>query len=130
VASRLVGCEVLGCLSRRELLRVARLATLIAYDEGEPIVVEGDHGIGFYVVLSGCATVSVDGELRRGLLEGDCFGELCLLGRDQRSASVVAATDLECAVLEGWSFRALLKEYPCVAQALAARAALYEAPHQ
>src|SRR5215471_21413803 len=100
LASRLTGCQVLGCLSRRELLRVARLATVIGYDEGEPIVVEGDRGIGFYVLLSGCATVSVDGELRRALLEGDCFGELCLLGRDQRSATVVAATDLECAVIQ------------------------------
>jgi CRP-like cAMP-binding protein len=126
LASRLAACPVLGCLTSRELRGLARQATWLSYGEGEPVVVEGDRGIGFYVVLSGCASVSIDGELRRALREGDCFGELSLLGCGQRSATVVAATDLECAAFAVWIFTALLRERPCVAEALSARVALYD----
>jgi CRP-like cAMP-binding protein len=117
---------VLGCLDRGELRGLAQQATRMVYLEGEPVVVEGNHGIGFYVVLSGCASVSVDGELLRALRPGDCFGEVCLLGQERRSATVVAATDLECAVVAAWCFRALVAVHPCVADALAVQAELYE----
>jgi CRP/FNR family transcriptional regulator, cyclic AMP receptor protein len=119
---------VLSCVNQRERERLASRATLIGYREGETVVIEGQGGAGFYVILAGCASVSVDGHLRRALGRGDSFGELSLLGRRPRSATVVAATDLHCAVFPLWEFRSFVAEHPCVASSLRRQMVPYLAP--
>ena len=115
-------------MSQRDLARLARRATQIVYREGEPVVVQGQGGVGFYVILAGCASVSVDGYLRRALGPGDSFGELSLISGRPRSTTVVAATDLHCAVFTPWEFRSLVAEHPCVASSLAREVAQYLGP--
>jgi len=61
---------------------------------GKPIVLEGEGGDHFYVVLRGLLAVSNQGGLgpRRVLRPGDYFGEVALAMDVPRTASVTALT--------------------------------------
>jgi CRP-like cAMP-binding protein len=109
----------------KALARLSRRARRVVHGEGELVVAEGEPGVGFYVIVDGDAAVSVDGELVRALGPGDSFGELSLVSGRPRSASVVAATDLELAAVPAWDFRAFVDAYPCVARSLALQSLSY-----
>ena len=103
--------------SGRELRIVARHADAIHLPEGSVLFEEGDTGDAFYVVLEGTA------EVRRGTGRrlnsvgvGGWFGELALLDAAPRSASVVATSELEVAVLGARIFRTLLRELPTISE--------------
>ena len=61
---------------------------------GNPIVLEGEEGDDFYVILRGLVAVSNQGGLgpRRLLRPGDYFGEVALAMEIPRTASVRALT--------------------------------------
>ena len=60
---------------------------------GAPLVIEGDEGERFYVVLSGLLSVAQDGRGQRRMLQpGDYFGEVALAMGVPRTASVAAVT--------------------------------------
>ena len=107
---------LLAGLDKRSLGRVAGQMRERHVDAGSDVVVQGQSGIGFFVILSGEATVTVDGEERRTLGPGDYFGEIALLGKDAvRSATVTARSDLELAGLTSWQFHPLVMEEPQIA---------------
>jgi CRP/FNR family cyclic AMP-dependent transcriptional regulator len=117
--------QLLAGVQKRELERLARLFRERTFPEGSTITVEGDPGIGFFVIVDGSAEVSVAGERRAALGPGDSFGEMALIDEGPRSATVVAATDLRCLGLSAWDFKPFVEEHPTVAwtmlQALARR---------
>jgi CRP-like cAMP-binding protein len=83
---------------------------------------EGDTGDAFYVVLDGTAEVRKGKANRRvnSLGSGAYFGEMALLDAAPRSATVVAATELELAVLGARIFRTLLRELPTISERMLA----------
>jgi CRP-like cAMP-binding protein len=85
---------------------------------GTVIIEQGQPGVGFFVIASGSATVSVRGQAVRTLTAGDHFGEVALIDDGPRMAEVVAETDMECYALPAWQFRAFVKDHPDVAWAL------------
>lgn len=85
------------------------------YKAGETVVVEGEGGVGFFVIDSGTATVSVGGEEKRKLGSGDYFGEVALVGETDRTATVTANDDLRCYGLTAWAFRPIVEENASVA---------------
>jgi small-conductance mechanosensitive channel/CRP-like cAMP-binding protein len=73
------------------------------YGVGETIIREGADGASMFVLVTGEASVSVDGSggepaLVATLRGGDCFGEMSLLTGEKRSANVIALSD--CEVIE------------------------------
>jgi CRP-like cAMP-binding protein len=81
---------------------------------GDVIATEGESGLNFFVVESGEATVTVgDREVRR-LVAGDSFGEVALVDKSARSATVTAATAMRCHALPVWSFRSFAQSNPDV----------------
>ena len=107
---------LLAGLDKRSLARVAAQMRTRHVDAGSDVVVQGQSGVGFFVILSGEATVTVDGEERPTLRAGDYFGEIALLSKDAvRSATVTARTDLELAGLTSWQFHPLVIEEPRIA---------------
>jgi CRP-like cAMP-binding protein len=102
-------------LDRRELDRIAGSMKERTFKAGETVIVEGEGGVGFFVIDSGHATVSVAGDERRKLGPGDYFGEVALLGETDRTATVTADDDLRCYGLTSWAFRPIVEENASVA---------------
>ena len=89
------------------------------FDAGETATVEGQHGVGFFVIVSGSATVTVGGQQVATLGAGDYFGEVALLsGEGKRTATITADTDLDCLGMTSWHFKPFLQEHPEIAWAL------------
>jgi ATP-binding cassette subfamily B protein len=73
---------------------------------GDPIVLEGDEGDDFYVILRGLVAVSHPGGLapRRMLRPGDYFGEVALAMDIPRTASVTALVPTTVATCDKETF--------------------------
>ena len=67
------------------------------------------HGSNFYIIKSGTAAISVNGEPVRTLTSGQSFGELALIQNTKRTATVTAASELVLWVLEQMSFKAAVR---------------------
>jgi CRP/FNR family cyclic AMP-dependent transcriptional regulator len=112
---------LLAGLDKKSLARLAAQMRDRHVSAGSDVVVQGESGVGFFVILDGQASVTVDGSERRTLGPGDYFGEVALLNQDAiRSATVTASTDLDLAGITSWQFRPLVHEEPEMAVQLMA----------
>jgi CRP/FNR family cyclic AMP-dependent transcriptional regulator len=112
---------LLAGLDKKSLARLAAQMRDRHVSAGSDVVVQGESGVGFFVILGGQASVTVDGSERRTLGPGDYFGEVALLNQDAiRSATVTASTDLDLAGITSWQFRPLVHEEPEMAVQLMA----------
>ena len=103
-----------------EVERVALVMNPRQLSVGETICTEGEPGHEFYVIASGEVEVERRGQSVAKLSRGDHFGELALLDRGPRSATVRAIGDARVYVLHEQSFAAVLNEVPALAQKLLA----------
>lgn len=100
-----------GC-SKTELRNLARRTTDIPVPAGEVLVTEGQSGYEFFVITEGRAKVTRKGRKVGEVGPGGFFGELALLERAPRNATVTAITDMEVIVLTRADFDAALAEAP------------------
>jgi CRP/FNR family cyclic AMP-dependent transcriptional regulator len=103
-----------GC-STRELASLSQFLRVVDFPAGRAIVKEGATGTGLHVLLEGETKVVVGDRTRQRLGPGDFFGEIALLDRGPRMATVVAETPVRTLSLSSWNFRAALKEHPSMA---------------
>jgi HEAT repeat protein len=113
---------LLAALSPTDLEHVAEFAEERTYTAGETIASEGELGDELHVVVDGEVRVVRDGATgeievtrRRG---GDVIGELSLITREPRVASLVAAGDVRTIRIGHREFESLLRERPDVAMAV------------
>ena len=85
------------------------------FKPGDTIAEEGKGGVGFFVIETGEATVSVQGDKVRTLKEGDYFGEIALIADVERTATVTADTELRCWGMTFWDFRPLVESNASIA---------------
>ena len=81
---------------------------------GDQIATEGEGGLNFFVVESGTADVSVGGNKVGTLGPGASFGEIALVDKSARSATVTATSALRAYGLPVWSFRSFAESRPAV----------------
>jgi CRP/FNR family transcriptional regulator, cyclic AMP receptor protein len=84
------------------------------YAAGEMITQEGEPGRTFLVIDSGEATVTVHGAEVGRLGPGDALGEMALIDKSARSATVKADSEVRAYQLPVWSFRPLIESHPDV----------------
>jgi CRP/FNR family cyclic AMP-dependent transcriptional regulator len=101
--------------SARELASLGRFLKEVEFPAGREIVKQGQIGTGLHVIMEGETRVVVGGRTRRRLGPGAFFGEISLLDRGPRTATVVADTSVRTLSLSAWNFRAALKEHPTLA---------------
>jgi CRP/FNR family transcriptional regulator, cyclic AMP receptor protein len=98
-------------LKPKELEKLTSSFKERTFSEGEDVASEGETSGGgrFFVIESGEAIVSVHGEERGRLGPGDYFGDVAMIDRGERTATIHAATDLKCYSLTFWDFRPLVE---------------------
>jgi CRP-like cAMP-binding protein len=116
VVDTLARVPLLSGLNKRELRRLAREFRPRRVAAGTTVMREGQmSGADFFVIVSGEAAVNRGGAEITRLGPGDYFGELALISKDVRTATVTAITDLDCLVTALWSFRQFVMENADVA---------------
>lgn len=98
--------------SKKELQLIGRAAEDVHYGSGDVLIKEGATGREFFVIMDGKARVTRKGKEVNVLGPGDFFGELALLDRAVRNATVTATSDMELLVLEERAFRGLMDQIP------------------
>jgi CRP-like cAMP-binding protein len=92
---------------------------------GAVVTAEGGPADGFFVIDDGEAEATVEGQPQATMRPGDYFGEIALLMRSGRTATVTATTDLRCFALTPSDFKTLVEGNLTIAwkvlQSMAAR---------
>lgn len=96
-------------LSYQELVRILNVCKVKSFVAGEKIISEGTAGNDFYIILTGSVKVSKGGTQLATLKNTDFFGEMQLLDKVPRSATVVAESTVKVLVVERGEFYVLLK---------------------
>ena len=102
-------------LDARELEQISGSMRERRFAAGATVTQEGAGGAGFFVVESGQAAVSVDGADRGTIGPGDYFGEIALLTGSERTATIIAASDMLCYGMTPWEFRPLVESNSAIA---------------
>jgi CRP-like cAMP-binding protein len=102
-------------LDGAELQQIANSMKQRTFSAGQEIAVEGQSGVGFFVIEDGQAKVTVGGDEVRRLGPGDYFGEVALITQGARTATVTADTDLKTYGMTFWDFRPLVEDTPSIA---------------
>jgi CRP-like cAMP-binding protein len=112
--------SLFAACSRKDLQLVARRAEDVRVPAGKTLVSEGETGHEFFVILEGDAKVSRQGRKVASIGPGAAFGELALLEKAPRNATVTAESDMELVVLGQREFAGLIDEVPGFARKLLA----------
>lgn len=102
---RLKAIPVFASLDDETLRGVATFATETSVPAGKHLVKEGDYAYEFMAIEEGQAEVLRGGERVATLGQGDFFGEIAVLERTLRTASVVALTPMRLVTLSHWDLK-------------------------
>jgi CRP-like cAMP-binding protein len=131
-ADRLQAVPLFASLSAEELGALGGRFEERQVKAGTRLTTEGASGYTFFVIENGSVEVERDGAVVSTLGPGDFFGETAILSGERRNATITASSDTDLLVLFGTEFRILEREWPAVAEKIAAtmaeRAALAHQP--
>jgi CRP/FNR family cyclic AMP-dependent transcriptional regulator len=111
-ASRLSSIPLFEEVGEEELAQIAPFATEVSVEEGRELVREGDFSYEFMAIEEGEAEVTRGGEHVADLGPGDFFGEMGLLERTLRNATVTAKTPMRLITLTGWDLKRVERAAP------------------
>lgn len=117
-ATRLKRIPVFSDLDDEALGHIAALAAEVSVPEGKELVREGDYSYDVLAIEEGTASVERGGEKIAELGPGDFIGEMGVLERSQRNATVVATSPMVLVTLTSWDIRKLRKSTPEVVEHL------------
>jgi CRP/FNR family transcriptional regulator, cyclic AMP receptor protein len=99
-------------LSKKQLRWISSLMTRLELPAGKVLTREGQQGYEFFIVLEGEVEVRQGDRVIATRRPGDYVGEIALLDRRPRTATVVATTPVSVEVLSRSEFVSLLGEVP------------------
>lgn len=104
----------------QDLTVVTTFATQDEVPEGAVIVKEGEFANEFMAIEEGTAKVTRGGQQIGTLGPGDIFGEIGLLEKEQRMATVEATSRVKLIKIEHWELQRMKKTLPNVYERIAA----------
>ena len=116
----LASVPLFSALSRKELQRLARASDEVTVEAGHELTREGDVGREMFVLVSGSATARRNGRKVASIGPGAAFGELSLLDRGPRTATVTTDSESTLLVMASREFSGVLEDIPGIAHKLLA----------
>ena len=110
--SRLKEIPLFEKFSEDELRQIAPFAEEKSAEPGDVLVREGDYSYQFVAIEEGTAKVTRGGETLAELGSGDFFGEIGLLEKSLRTATVEATAPMRLITLTGWDLARVEKAMP------------------
>lgn len=110
--TRLKKIPVFADLGDDDLRCVSLLASEVSVPEGKELVREGDFSYDMLAIEEGTARVERDGKHLADLGPGDIVGEMGVLQREQRNATVTATSSMMLVTLDSWDVKKLAKRAP------------------
>ena len=103
--SRVKSIPLFQSIPEDEVKQIATFADEQSVEEGKHLVDEGDFSWEFMAIEEGEAEVLRGGEHVADLGPGDFFGEIGLVEKDRRTATVVAKSPMRLLTLTSWDLR-------------------------
>jgi CRP/FNR family transcriptional regulator, cyclic AMP receptor protein len=110
--SRLKSIPLFKDVPDDELAQIAGFAQEVNVEEGRELVREGDFSYEFMLIEEGQAEVTRDGAHVNDLGPGDFFGEMGLLEKTLRNATVTAKSPMKLVTLTGWDLKRMERHIP------------------
>jgi CRP-like cAMP-binding protein len=104
--------ELFSDCSPKECRTVSRLTTVVEVPAGRVLMFEGDAGRECFVIVSGQAIIERDGVILGHAIDGAVVGELALVDKSARTATVTAVTPMRLLVMSVTEFRTLCDAVP------------------
>jgi CRP-like cAMP-binding protein len=106
--------------SKKELQTIARASDELSLPAGRVLVEQGTSGHECFVLVDGTVDVAINGTSVATLGPGAYFGELSLLDKGPRTATVTAETPVTVLVLGPREFATVLDEVPSLSHKMLA----------
>lgn len=113
-ATQLKRIPIFADVPDEDLRVITTFATTEEVPEGTVIVKEGDFANHFMAIEDGTAEVRKGDEKVGELGSGDIFGEMGLIDKEKRSASVIATSRVRLIKIERWELQRMKKTLPDV----------------
>lgn len=113
-ATQLKRIPIFADVPDEDLRVITTFATTDEVPEGTVIVKEGDFANHFMAIEDGTAEVRKGDDKVGELGQGDIFGEMGLIDREKRSASVIATSRVRLIKIERWELQRMKKTLPDV----------------
>ena len=109
---RLKAIPLFQTVSDEALAEIATFAQEVSVESARELVREGDYSYEFMAIEEGAAEVTRGGEHVADLGPGDFFGEVGLLEKDLRNATVIATEPTRLITLTGWDLKRMERSMP------------------
>ena len=107
------GVPLFSGASKAELAEIAAIADEVDLPAGKTLIREGDTGREFFVLIEGTADVTRSGDkIGKMMGPGDFFGEIALISKAPRSATITTTSPVRALVITDRAFRQLLDHSP------------------
>jgi CRP/FNR family transcriptional regulator, cyclic AMP receptor protein len=120
IDERLAAVPLFEGLSKKQLRRISSLMTRIDRPAGQVLTTEGQPGFEFFIVFEGEVEVRQGEQVIATRRPGEYVGEIALVDRRPRTATVVATTPVSVEVLSRREFVSLLAEVPELSEQIVA----------
>ena len=94
----------------KQLQFIATQVEVLEFEKGTVLCREGETGGEFFIVLSGEAEIRKGSKILNRLGKGEFFGEIALVDRGPRTATVTVSAPMRCLVLGPGQFANVLRQ--------------------